>query len=478
MADEAAPRASHHDEFPEDPTANIVPGASPGTEVPIVRARLLAFLLVGFLALIAMAVFAVTLSARNRESFDLATGTEQLLAETRSALEFLEDAETGQRGFLLTEKEAYLGPYEIAVAKAPDQLDRLVRDTADLPSAAAARDLRADGLAKLAEMAKTLTLYREEGRSAAIGLVNSGEGKVLMDQVRADVATLRRAEAAQLTERIDRARRTGRILLLAQVGTVILVLVMATLTGISLASGIEAIRGAQAALMDANANLEGIVAARTHELRISRDRLAELLEQKTMLLSEVTHRVANSLQLIASLINIQAAKISDPKARDALLQARERVQAVMLVHRRLYTSDEVGLVRIDTYLEALAEELRAGVGAELGHKIDVEAEPLKIAPDKAVSLGVIVNELVTNALKYAFPAGEPGDVRIALGRDADERARLTIEDNGVGYSGNETPKGTGLGTLIIGAMAKTLRGVVERAPSEVGSRITLSFPLN
>jgi two-component sensor histidine kinase len=150
----------------------------------------------------------------------------------------------------------------------------------------------------------------------------------------------------------------------------------------------------------------------------------------------------------------------------------------MLVHRRLYTSDEVGLVRIDTYLEALAEELRAGVGAELGHKIDVEAEPLKIAPDKAVSLGVIVNELVTNALKYAFPAGEPGDVRIALGRDADERARLTIEDNGVGYSGNETPKGTGLGTLIIGAMAKTLRGVVERAPSEVGSRITLSFPLN
>jgi two-component sensor histidine kinase len=165
-----------------------------------------------------------------------------------------------------------------------------------------------------------------------------------------------------------------------------------------------------------------------------------------------------------------------------LLQARERVQAVMLVHRRLYTSDEVGLIEIDKYLIAMAEELQTGVlAADQGHRIEVSAAPLRISPDKAVSIGVIVNELVTNALKYAFPdGGGPnggGIIRIGLRLVSDEGALLTVEDNGIGYSSAAAPKGTGLGTLIIGAMAKTLRGAIERAPLDIGSRMVLSFPL-
>jgi two-component sensor histidine kinase len=212
------------------------------------------------------------------------------------------------------------------------------------------------------------------------------------------------------------------------------------------------------------------------ELLESRDRLAALLEQKTALLHEVGHRVSNSLQLISSLISIQAQRIGDPHARDALLQARERVQAVMLVHRRLYTSEEVGSIEIDKYLMAMAEELRSGVsGAEQGHRIVVEAAPLRVATDKAVSVGVIVNELVANALKYAFPNGKRGTIRIKLDKSGD-RVMLTIEDDGVGYDEAAAPKGTGMGTLIIGAMAKTLRGSVERQPCETGSRSVLSFP--
>lgn len=219
--------------------------------------------------------------------------------------------------------------------------------------------------------------------------------------------------------------------------------------------------------------------AAERELIESRDRLASLLEQKTALLHEVSHRVSNSLQLIGSLISIQAARISDPGAREALQQARERVQAVMLVHRRLYTSEEVGAISIDKYLEAMAEELQASVSAtDLGHRIEVAADPLRVAPDKAVSVGVIVNELVTNALKYAFPPGAAGLIRITLVKGTDSTALLTVEDDGVGYPAEAaTPKGTGLGTLIIGAMAKTLQGTVERTPSETGSRTVLSFPL-
>jgi two-component sensor histidine kinase len=216
--------------------------------------------------------------------------------------------------------------------------------------------------------------------------------------------------------------------------------------------------------------------AAERELLESRDRLAALLEQKTALLHEVGHRVSNSLQLISSLISIQATRIGDPHARDALLQARERVQAVMLVHRRLYTSEEVGSIEIDKYLMALAEELQSGVSAsEQGHRIIVEAAPLRIATDKAISVGVIVNELVANALKYAFPEGKRGTITVKLDK-RDEQAILTIEDDGVGYEEAASPKGTGMGTLIIGAMAKTLKGSVEREPSETGSRSVLSFP--
>jgi two-component sensor histidine kinase len=219
--------------------------------------------------------------------------------------------------------------------------------------------------------------------------------------------------------------------------------------------------------------------AAERELRESRDRLAELLEQKTALLKEVNHRVGNSLQLIGSLIGIQAARLSDPAARDALRQTRERVQAVMLVHRRLYTSDDVDAIEIDKYLVAMAEELQASVlAAEQGHTISVDAAPFTIAPDKAVSVGVIVNELITNALKYAFPAGTGGSIKVTLAAPADRQAVLTVEDNGVGYALEDSaPKGTGLGTLIIGAMAKTLHGAVTREPAAIGSRTVLIFPV-
>ncbi len=219
--------------------------------------------------------------------------------------------------------------------------------------------------------------------------------------------------------------------------------------------------------------------AAERELVESRDRLANLLEQKTALLHEVSHRVSNSLQLIGSLISIQAARIPESPARDALLQARERVQAVMLVHRRLYTSDEVGAIEIDKYLEAMAEELQTSVLAtELGHRILVDATPLRIAPDKAVSVGVVVNELITNALKYAFPPGKAGTILIGLQLTDEKLVTLVVEDDGVGFSIDETtPKGTGLGTLIIGAMARTLQGTVERQPCATGSRTVLSFPV-
>ncbi len=215
-------------------------------------------------------------------------------------------------------------------------------------------------------------------------------------------------------------------------------------------------------------------AAALQELQESRDRLAQLAAQQALLLQEVNHRVANSLQLIASLIELQARKVVDADAREALRRAAERVEAVMLVHRRLYTGHDVESVSMDQYLEGLVGELQRAITAgDRQGQITLTAEAIRVETDKAVSLGLIVNELVTNALKYAYPDGD-GDVRVSF-RTVDGAVQLVVEDDGVGYREGAAPKGSGLGSVIVGAMARTLKAAVLTDTSATGTRVSVTL---
>jgi two-component sensor histidine kinase len=226
--------------------------------------------------------------------------------------------------------------------------------------------------------------------------------------------------------------------------------------------------------------------AAEREVRESRDRLEVLAAQQAVLLREVNHRVANSLQLITSLIELQARKVTDPTARQMLRQAAERVEAVTLVHRRLYTGDNVEFVEMDDYLAGLVEELQRATqaaepaGAAAWNRIELTAEPIRVETDKAVPIGLIVNELVTNALKYAYPKGTYGQVRVKLQRDTADTGdvlRLTVEDDGVGYPQTDAaPKGSGLGSLIVGSMAQSLRATVALDRAHAGTRFVVSLP--
>ena len=215
------------------------------------------------------------------------------------------------------------------------------------------------------------------------------------------------------------------------------------------------------------------------EVRLSRDRLEVLAARQAVLLREVNHRVANSLQLISALIEMQARRVPDGEARAMLRQAAERVEAVTLVHRRLYTGDDVAFVEMDAYLGGLIDELgRAMPGGEASQfTMSLACDPVRVETDRAVSIGLIVNELVTNAMKYAYPGDAEAAIRVSLLREGSGSGlRLVVEDDGIGYpEQGARPRGSGLGSMIVRAMAQSLQASVELDPAHAGTRFVITL---
>lgn len=207
------------------------------------------------------------------------------------------------------------------------------------------------------------------------------------------------------------------------------------------------------------------------QVRLAKDRAEALL-------SEVNHRVANSLSMVAALVRLQANAISDKGGKDALAETQVRIMAIAGVHRRLYTSEDVRTVEINEYLTGLIGELGVSM-REAGHQSSVraEVEPMRVPTDKAVSIGVVVTELVTNAFKYAYPDTSGGDIRVSFGREGADAVRLVIEDDGIGWRGEGTARGTGLGTRVVKAMAGSLGAELTYDAPTRGTRIRLDFPV-
>jgi two-component sensor histidine kinase len=209
------------------------------------------------------------------------------------------------------------------------------------------------------------------------------------------------------------------------------------------------------------------------EVRASRDRYAALAAEREVLLREVNHRVGNSLQIIASLLNLQANASTEDDVKAALTNAMGRVAAVAQVHRRLYTSHDLKSVLLNQYLDALLEDLRRSTESNRMSRLTLQAEPIEIDPDRAVAIGMIVNELVMNAVKYAYPDGT-GPIRVTLGAERNDIV-MSIADDGVGLKAKADPRSTGMGQRIVSAMAAKLEASVERDAAHAGTRIVLRF---
>jgi two-component sensor histidine kinase len=218
-----------------------------------------------------------------------------------------------------------------------------------------------------------------------------------------------------------------------------------------------------------NMTLEKRVEDRTAELMRARDR-AEVL------LAEVNHRVANSLSLVGALVTLQSNATDNEAARAVLEETQARIYAVSLVHRSLYTLGDARFVDLDEYFRSLCEHLAAsmrdaGHHATLTHKID----PIRLPTDRSINLGIVATEWITNAFKYAYPGGS-GEVRVVLRRPQLETVELLVADDGIGRGSHSKPRGTGLGTKLVQAMASSMGASVAYEDGNPGTTARLLVP--
>ncbi len=205
-------------------------------------------------------------------------------------------------------------------------------------------------------------------------------------------------------------------------------------------------------------------------------RLEELMREKEMLLDEIQHRVANSLQIIASILLIKARTVQSEETRLQLEDAHKRVLSVAAVQRHLNDTGRGQAIEVATYLSKLCKSLAESmIGDSRSISLKVDADAGTVVSHQAVSIGLIVTELVMNALKHAFP-GEKADAAIVVSyRVADSDWKLTISDNGIGkIDAGPMPKKGGLGTSLVQALTKQLDAQMTIASDSHGTAVTIT----
>ncbi|SOE23758.1 Two-component sensor histidine kinase, contains HisKA and HATPase domains [Spirosomataceae bacterium TFI 002] len=200
------------------------------------------------------------------------------------------------------------------------------------------------------------------------------------------------------------------------------------------------------------------------------------LTEKETLLREIHHRVKNNLQIISSLLNIQSDGIDDPGVLSSIKEGQSRVQAMSLIHSNLYQSKHINNVDIENYLKELVAYLsQMFAGSNKDIEIEVSAKQIEFDIDTAIPLGLIVNELVSNAYKYAFDQQEKGQIKIGINSINDTDYELHVKDNGKGLGeGFDPKKSKSLGLKLVKILSKQLRGKF-RSESNGGALFIVSF---
>jgi len=199
-------------------------------------------------------------------------------------------------------------------------------------------------------------------------------------------------------------------------------------------------------------------------------------KQNELLLKEIHHRVKNNLELVKSLISLQSSQLEDSVTKDAMIASQNRVQSMGIIHQKLYQGENLGSIDMKDYFINLGDGIIDTFNAEDKVKIECAMDQLELDVDTAVPIGLIVNELITNALKYAFPEGNTGKIEISLTQANPETLKLKVADNGIGKSFDATPQGTGFGSQLIKLLTQQLNGNMQEQHNN-GTSVLFEFKI-
>lgn len=388
--------------------------------------------------------------------YDRAAGrlshTHEVRVEIEAVRQALTEAESAQRAFLLVGDSAFTDRISTARAEARRRLSTLDELTRDNPE----QRFRTDQLRELMDTRLRVidqTIAARQGGSVgdAIVIMRRGEGVAAMDGVRRIANQMEREESRLETLRARQvaAVRATIIAALLIFATLLALLFFKALRDISLDREVEA---------------------------DTTDRLQRLLADRTLLLDEVNHRVKNSLQQIVSVIRLQSRTVEHGDAREALEKTLDRIMAVGRVHEQLYKAEHaVDAFDAGLYAETLARELVDSLGRE-DIRLETQIEPALLDVRQAVPLALILNELITNALKYGCPPGRPACITVTFGTDG-ELYRLSVSDDGEGLPQDFSPTASkSLGMKAIEALSRQLGGRFEIEQPKAGARFAVVFP--
>lgn len=207
--------------------------------------------------------------------------------------------------------------------------------------------------------------------------------------------------------------------------------------------------------------------------RLRTDDLERALAEKTTLLHEVDHRVKNNLQLISSLLLLQARRADDPTVKQALKSAQSRVNAVAIAHRRLFQGADPGLFDVSDFVRDMVGDA-IGVSGRTDISVRLDLERVDLPASQAAPLALLLGELLGNVIRHAFRVGEPGQLSVSTATE-DHIVRIEIADNGVGLSATES--GAGFGGTIVRLMCQQLHAECETVDASPGARSAIRLPL-
>jgi len=213
----------------------------------------------------------------------------------------------------------------------------------------------------------------------------------------------------------------------------------------------------------------------TDQIKRLNGQLQERVREREVLLREIHHRVKNNLQLISSILNLQA-RLLHGEARSLVEEGQTRVHAIALVHEKLCESATMSDVDLVSYARDLVKVVRRAIGVSAQIDLRVEGDTARVAVDQAVPCGLIVNELVTNALKHAFPNGRAGSVRVEVHKAPGQRVTLIVRDDGVGLPAQlDLKRPETLGLDLVVTLARQLSGSLE-VVREGGAAFAVTIP--